>query len=101
MSETPRTDDEYRRQNEQHERMRECGEQAFGADFDFARTLERELAAMTAERDALDRLVLAFKQKREVDGMNGRTWDSTEHLLHEREVARLLGEPEWKRKAVV
>ena len=59
----------------------------------------RELAAMTAERDALQLLVLAFKQKREVDGMCGRVWDSTEHLFHEREVARLLGEPEWKWKA--
>ena len=58
-----------------------------------------ELAAMTAERDALQLLVLAFKQKRDVDGMCGRIWDSTEHLFHEREVARLLGEPEWKWKA--
>jgi len=53
MSETPITDAEYKRQNEQHELMRECGEHPFSADFDFARRLEKRLAAMTAERDAL------------------------------------------------
>ena len=64
-----------------------------------ASELRDELTAMTARAELAERQVEAFKRKREVDGMCGRMWDSTEHLVHEREVARLLGEPMWKWKA--
>ena len=69
MSDTPRTDQNESWQELDYENHRECGMPAFPADFNFARTLERELSAaiaraekVEAERDALQRQVEAIKR---------------------------------------
>ena len=48
-SNTPRTDAEEYMQNAQYEDKREAGWCSFSADFNFARNLERELAAAQAD----------------------------------------------------
>ena len=49
-----------------------------------------KLAAMTEEWK--DLLLLALLKKRDVDGLNGRTWNAGEHLQHEDRIKLLLGE---------
>ena len=64
-----------------------------------ALSAERRNASTLCERDALKAevkrlqgMVEAYRAKRAVDGMNGRTWDAREHLRAEARVKRLEGE---------
>jgi hypothetical protein len=51
MSDTPRTDAEERRQQSDYENLREAGWPPLLADYDFARTLELDLAAAKVNAD--------------------------------------------------
>ena len=42
-----------------------------------------ELAALKEENERLWELIEAYRQKREVDGLNSRTWDAKSHLQAE------------------
>ena len=48
------------------------------------------LVRVICEAEDATKLLFHLLLKRHHDGLNGRLWDSTEHLHHEREVARLI-----------
>lgn len=49
-----------------------------------------KIDVMTQEWKEL--LLLALLLKRDVDGLNKRTWDASDHLVHEDRIKQLLGE---------
>jgi hypothetical protein len=50
----------------------------------------KDIAASIVENGDAEALIAALVLKRHYDGMNGRTWDASEHLRHEREASRIL-----------
>jgi len=63
---------------------------------DYAADLSRAVVVTYAmflarlSRGALERLAMHLLQKREVDGLNGRTWDAAAHMFWEKRIAEAL-----------